>query len=261
MSISLIFPATQEPIYLLEDANQVIWFKAADVCRILGFSNPSDAIQNHCPDASKEIDYQDGRGRAALFVSEFGLYTLVMVSKKETGCEFRRWLAYDVLPSLRRTGAYGTTIAQQEQTKEAFSPLGFLDKLQNAQESLVDQLNDALASSPSHEQLNAIAASMEAVRKAKSDFQDRSTKSAKTALAKSDQTERWDEAIAKYLETRPEERIKTRELIAAVFDLDLSKVSRSQEMEAASSLKRLGYQRSTTHGGRRYWKKSNQQRL
>jgi prophage antirepressor-like protein len=172
VSLNLIFPSTQNEVYLIEDFNQVLWFKAMDVCNILGFANPSDAIANNCPDASKEIDYQEGRGRAALFLSEYGLYTLIMVSRKEIAVKFRRWLAYEVLPSIRKTGTYGTTPEQQTATKQTFDRLGFLNKLQSTQETLVDELQSAIASTSSHERLNALAASLEAVRKAKTDFRD-----------------------------------------------------------------------------------------
>jgi|GEM_PF-2903268 len=102
----LTFPKTEQDLYLIEESTGVLWFKAADICLILGFSNPAVAISNHCPDDSKTIDYQSGRGRAGLFVSEPGMYLLIMESKSKVSGDFRQWLAREVLPQIRKTGSF-----------------------------------------------------------------------------------------------------------------------------------------------------------
>lgn len=81
------------------------WFVAADVCRALEISNPTDAI--------KRLD-NDERARFNLghpmnetnCVNEPGLYTLVLGSRKPEAKAFKRWITHEVIPSIRKHGAY-----------------------------------------------------------------------------------------------------------------------------------------------------------
>lgn len=114
----LSFPVTNQELYLIEESTGVLWFKAFDVCSILGFSNPTAATSNHCPDDTKMIDYQQGRGRAALFVSEPGLYLLIMESKSPLARDFKDWLARKVLPDIRRTGSFGDVSNVQSEASD-----------------------------------------------------------------------------------------------------------------------------------------------
>lgn len=84
-------------------------FVAADVCRALELANGRDAIGRLDPDGVGIADVIDslGRTQSAKTVSEAGLYELAFQSRVPKAVAFRRWITHDVIPSLRKTGAYG----------------------------------------------------------------------------------------------------------------------------------------------------------
>ena len=83
------------------------WFVASDVCRALGLGNASMALEK-LEDDEKGISTVDTHGgrQQMLVVNEPGLYSLVMRSRKPEARAFKRWVTHEVLPQIRRTGAY-----------------------------------------------------------------------------------------------------------------------------------------------------------
>lgn len=88
------------------------WFVGKDVVLILGYSNPSEAIQDHIDEEDKlnskmlssfEIDLGQ---RGGWLINESGLYSLIMSSKLPSAKRFKRWVTSEVLPAIRRTGHY-----------------------------------------------------------------------------------------------------------------------------------------------------------
>ncbi len=86
------------------------WFNAVDVCKVLGYSNGRDALCKHVDEAdvAKCDTRSGGQRRKVNFVNESGLYALVLGSKLPNAREFKRWVTSEVLPSLRKHGAYLT---------------------------------------------------------------------------------------------------------------------------------------------------------
>lgn len=85
------------------------WFVGRDVCRCLGISNESDALGRLDDDERRDgVDITDpiGRKQQPILISEPGVYNLVFTSRTEAATKFKRWLAHEVLPALRRTGSY-----------------------------------------------------------------------------------------------------------------------------------------------------------
>lgn len=82
------------------------WFIAADVCKVLGISNPSDALNKGLEDFEKARLNLGLRGGATNVISESGFYTLVLRSRKPIAKPFRIWVTSEVLPSIRKTGQY-----------------------------------------------------------------------------------------------------------------------------------------------------------
>lgn len=82
------------------------WFIAADVCKVLGISNPSDALNKGLEDFEKARLNLGLRGGATNVISESGFYTLVLRSRKTIAKPFRIWVTSEVLPSIRKTGQY-----------------------------------------------------------------------------------------------------------------------------------------------------------
>lgn len=100
------------------EENGAVLFCGTDVARALGYSKPQNAVSTHCPHASKRgIGVQTGRkadGSPAMqivetmFIPESDLYRLVFSSKLPTAERFTDWVTSEILPSIRKHGAYMT---------------------------------------------------------------------------------------------------------------------------------------------------------
>lgn len=97
-------------VRVLTDEHGNPWFLGADVCAILGTATnhireylDADEITN-----IRTTDIAQNGGKAPVFVSESGLYSLVLRSRKPEAREFKRWVTHEVLPSIRKHGAYMT---------------------------------------------------------------------------------------------------------------------------------------------------------
>lgn len=91
------------------------WFVGKDVAAILGYSDTADAVKKHVDPEDKgvgEMPTPGGKQRIVL-INESGLYSLILSSKLPTAKEFKRWVTSEVLPSIRKTGEYKITPAQQ----------------------------------------------------------------------------------------------------------------------------------------------------
>lgn len=88
------------------------WFVATDVCRILDISNARMAVARLDEDGVSSADVIDSMGRTqrASVVNEPGLYELVFLSRKPEAKAFKRWITHDVLPTIRKTGRYGSDV-------------------------------------------------------------------------------------------------------------------------------------------------------
>lgn len=85
------------------------WFVAADVCRGLEIGNPRDAM-SRLDDDEKDVASTDTLGgkQNITIISEAGLYTLVLGSRKPEAKAFKRWITHEVIPTIRKTGMYAT---------------------------------------------------------------------------------------------------------------------------------------------------------
>lgn len=85
------------------------WFVLADLCRVLDLTNPTMVAERLDPDGLSTAEVIDSMGRmqSARIVSESGMYEVVFLSRKPEAATFRRWITSEVLPSIRKTGAYG----------------------------------------------------------------------------------------------------------------------------------------------------------
>lgn len=94
----------------LTDANGEPWFVAKDVCDILGLENSRKATAELDPDERNTVTISDGipGNPNKTIISEPGLYTLIMRSRKPEAHEFKRWVTHEVLPSIRKHGIYAT---------------------------------------------------------------------------------------------------------------------------------------------------------
>lgn len=86
------------------------WFVGKDVAEILGYKDTSDAIKKHVDNEDKLTRRfaDSGQNRDMYIINESGLYSLIMSSKLSTAKKFKRWVTSEVLPAIRKHGAYMT---------------------------------------------------------------------------------------------------------------------------------------------------------
>ena len=86
------------------------WFVAKDIAKVLGYSNASKAIADHVDAEDKGVTkcYTLGGTQDLTILNESGLYSLILSSKLPNAKKFKRWVTNEVLPSIRKHGAYMT---------------------------------------------------------------------------------------------------------------------------------------------------------
>lgn len=85
------------------------WFVGKDVAEALGYNEPHKAIQRHVDkdDGMKRpVTDSTGRKQETWLINESGLYSLILSSKLPSAKEFKHWVTSEVLPSIRKNGAY-----------------------------------------------------------------------------------------------------------------------------------------------------------
>lgn len=80
------------------------WFVASDICKALDIQNITQAVQKL--DDDERSMFNIGRQGNANCVNEYGLYSIVLSSRKKEAKDFKRWITHEVIPSIRRTGGY-----------------------------------------------------------------------------------------------------------------------------------------------------------
>lgn len=143
--------------------NDTPWFVGKDVAVVLGYQNSSRDINRHVDEEDRQ-NYQNGTfdsPRGMTVINESGLYSLILSSKLPKAKEFKRWVTTEVLPAIRRHGAYMT-----EQTlEEALSSPEFLIKL-------ATELKDAKDTNKKLEAVNANLTVEKQIMQPKADYFD-----------------------------------------------------------------------------------------
>jgi prophage antirepressor-like protein len=118
-SDSEVFSLTLED----EPENSRHWFRATDLCDLLfSKNNAHKYVVTHCKEWQYR-EFQVGLGRPALYVSESGVYRLILRSKAPIAIEFQDWITEKVLPKLRSTGFYMASDITREQIEAAYAEL------------------------------------------------------------------------------------------------------------------------------------------
>ena len=87
-------------------------FCLADVCKALDIKNATDVAKRLDDDERTRLNL--GRQGETNFVTESGLYAVILRSDKPNAKKFRKWITGEVLPSIRKTGSYGKTMTTAE---------------------------------------------------------------------------------------------------------------------------------------------------
>lgn len=98
-------------VRVLEKDGQVL-FVAKDACECLGLGDTSKAMSRLDPDERVTNSIPTLGGNQEMWcVNEYGLFNLILASRKQSAKQFKRWVTHEVLPSIRQNGGY---IANQE---------------------------------------------------------------------------------------------------------------------------------------------------
>lgn len=113
------------------------YFVGKDVANILGYSNTRKALQDHVDleDKKDGVTIRDsiGRNQKPTVINESGLYSLILSSKMPNAKRFKRWVTSEVLPAIRKHGAYMT---DQKAFDVVHNKNGLADLLQQAADQL-----------------------------------------------------------------------------------------------------------------------------
>lgn len=84
------------------------WFIAKDICDVLELGNSRQALSRLDDDEKNSVILNDGTpgNPEKSIVNEFGLYNLILGSRKPEAKAFKRWVTHEVLPAIRKDGVY-----------------------------------------------------------------------------------------------------------------------------------------------------------
>jgi anti-repressor protein len=141
MSSITPFDFNGKEVRAIEGQDGSAWFVAKDVCEILGHSNPSEALKALDTDEKGDVsipyasnDSNDLRNSVKVrIVSEAGLYQLIFVSRLPAAVSFRKWVTSEVLPAIRKHGAYMTPEAIEKTLTDPDFIIGIATALKNEQ--------------------------------------------------------------------------------------------------------------------------------
>ena len=84
------------------------YFPATECAKILGYTNPQKAIRDHCKGVNETFTPSAGGLQKTRFIPEGDLYRLIIRSKLPAAARFEAWVFDEVLPTIRKHGAYAT---------------------------------------------------------------------------------------------------------------------------------------------------------
>ncbi|TNO93009.1 BRO family protein [Bacillus sp. CD3-1a] len=123
-----------------------VWFVAKDVCEVLEIKNTTQAMQKLDPE--ERTMFNIGRQGETNIVNESGLYSLIMTSRKPQAKAFKKWVTSEVLPSIRKHGAYMTDqVLEQAVTNPDFM-IGILTNLKEEQAKRIEAERKVLQQQP-----------------------------------------------------------------------------------------------------------------
>ena len=118
------------------------WFVGKDVTDILGYGNGSRDINRHV-DAEDRRNYRNGtseiNNRGVTIINESGLYALILSSKLPSAKRFKRWVTSEILPTIRKHGAYLSEAVLEDAIKSQEYAFELLQRLQ-AEKNKTDAL-------------------------------------------------------------------------------------------------------------------------
>jgi prophage antirepressor-like protein len=107
MSNITLFEFAHNKIRTTVDEKGEVWFVGKDVAKVLGYANCNDALIRHCKGVVKRDPLSTPGGKQVVsFIAEPDVFRLITHSKLPEAEQFERWVFEEVLPAIRRKGAY-----------------------------------------------------------------------------------------------------------------------------------------------------------
>ena len=112
------------------------WFVGKDVAERLGYENPAREIRTRVDDEDKGVTEMvtPGGRQNTIIINESGLYSLVLSSKLPRAKAFKRWVTSEVIPSIRKHGAYMTLETAEQMLSNPDFMIRLLQELKSEQE-------------------------------------------------------------------------------------------------------------------------------
>ena len=111
------------------------YFVGKDVAEALGYTNPQKAIRDHVDEEDKTLNESfTVNGTMAVLISESGVYSLVFGSQLPKAKEFKHWVTSEVLPTIRKHGAYATPATIESIIADPDNGIKLLTALKEEQE-------------------------------------------------------------------------------------------------------------------------------
>nr|DAE96235.1 MAG TPA: repressor domain protein [Caudoviricetes sp.] len=127
------FNFNNQPVRTVQLNNQPYWV-LKDVCDVLELSNPT-VVANRLED-DERAKFNLGRQGEATVITESGLYAVILRSDKPNAKEFRKWVTSEVLPAIRKTGAYATPQTIEQMINNPDFTIQLLTELKKERESV-----------------------------------------------------------------------------------------------------------------------------
>ena len=145
-----------------------VWWVLRDVCRVLGMTTPAK-VARRLDDDEKGVSqiHTPGGTQEVTIVNEPGLYSVILRSDKPEAKAFKRWVTHDILPSIRKHGAYISGQEDLEMTREELLAKAFVAVNEISGERLkrINQLEEKIRKDePKVAFANAVTASKDCIR-------------------------------------------------------------------------------------------------
>ena len=109
-----VFSYEGNEVRTVQKGSEILWV-LKDVCGILGIEKYRDAATRLDDDEREPVLVDTLGGRQEMIaVTESGLYSIILLSRKPEAKKFKRWVTHEVLPTIRRHGAYVTPAKLEE---------------------------------------------------------------------------------------------------------------------------------------------------
>ena len=140
--------------------NDEPWFVGKDVASVLGYRLARKALYDHVEDDDKKgvpIQNPLGGKQEMTIINESGLYSLILSSKLPQAKEFKRWVTSEVLPSIRRNGAYLTDDALARFAEDPDYGIKLLNTLKRERTERLALMKENVTLSMKNERMKPIA--------------------------------------------------------------------------------------------------------